>query len=617
MAITQLDKMKIIKFFRENKMGEIYYEELVEYMGKKSKVTDLEFTYFFANYVEDNLKKDKVSLNMIAKMISAIIAFLGWLHEDGVVIEDMSLVNVLYKLRDCYEKYILRNNVDRDKDLDDMFPILEERLNEYYPREEQKHIDYDEEIERLRKEIDRLMKEVASKEEEIKKLISSCNKKDKIIEDRKKDIGKLNNKLVASQNGQKELEERIKGLEDLISELRSLIVSLEGQITAADSKYATLDELKKRIQNDYLQLKETIKSLRKEIDSKQREINRYMEDERMKIVIPSSSDYTINMNNRIEGLIIQKMLQGKNDVDQLVEFLLENGYSVSKNEIRRHLNSVKDKLRLEYREQENIAVDEEDFYTYTINVPENSRYYDLMVVSDFHLTSFDKDIIQDMDLINDYCASKGISTIINAGDFFSLSRTPSRQSISVCRKLVERVLTRYPSRTGIVHAVLGGNHDKDMIDYVDDPLKTLSQGRDDFVNLGYGHCKIAFGGAVSILDTIGVHHPNRRFPDPVGAMYTTDKIQNSLYGYYLNKEATKDDVYVDILGHIHKSGLDIENGICIVPSYRKDRVMDGAWHLRIYFGDDGHINNIVFIPIIKQRKLIPTSEINYTKRLIK
>lgn len=615
MAITQLDKMKIMKFFRETKMGELYYGDLLEYMGKKSKVTDLEFTEFFVSYIEDNLKKESSSLNMIAKMVSSLISFIGWLHDDNVEL-DASFINRLYSLHDCYEQYVLSSN-KRNEALDDFFPILDSKLDECYPPKEQEQIKYDEEIDRLKKEIDRLVAEATLREKEIKTLTANCNKKDKTIESKKKDITKLNNRLAISQNSQKELEEKVKGLENLVSELRSLIASLEAQIATSEEKYATLVELKTRIQSDYSTLKATLKTLKRDLDSKQREVNRLIADDKMKIVIPSSTDLAEDMNNRIEGLLIQKMIHGRNDIDQLVEYLLENGYSVSKSEIRKHLNNIKDKMKLEYRDQEDLPIVGEEFNTYTIMVPENSTYYDLMVVSDFHLTSFDKDIIQDMELINDYCESNGISTIINAGDFFSLSRTRNKQSISVCRKLVERVVTRYPSRTGIVHAIMGGNHDKDMIEYVEDPLKTLADERDDFVNLGYGHCKIAFGGTVSILDTIGVHHPNKRFPEPVGTRYTTDRMQNSIYNYYLRNEMSSDDIYVDILGHIHKSGLDIENGICIVPSYRRDRVMDGAWHLRVYFGEDGHIKNIVFIPVIKQKKLTPVSEINYTKRLIK
>lgn len=618
MAITQLDKMRIMKFFRERQMGEIYYDDLVKYMGKKSNVTDLEFTAFFANYIEDNLQKEHISLNLISKMVSALISFIGWLHEDDVKIDDVSFINRMHSLYGCYEQYLVKNGEERNSTLDELFPILDEKLKEFYPYVEvEEEIDSVEDVERLKKEIEELSSELHLREERIKELEKESKKKDKAIESRKKDITRLSGKLESSQKEQRTLNDKIKFLEGLVEELKTLIASLEDKLKDSDEKYAILHELKARIQNDYYTLKSTIKSLRSDLESKESEIIKHREEEKMKIVIPLSDDVTEQMNNRIEALIIRKMISGRNTVEELLEYLLQNGFSVSKDEIRRYLRNIKDKMNLEYKVSEDSILEDEDFGRYTIMVPENTFCYDLMVVSDFHLTSFDKEIVQDMELINDYCEKNGISMILNAGDFFSLNRTRNKRSISICKKLVEKIVTKYPSRNGIVHAVLGGNHDKELMEYVDDPLKTLESERDDFVNLGYGHCKISFGGTVSILDTIALHHPNRRYPEPVGNTYDTKKIQDSLNNYYFSKNMSNDDVYVDILGHIHKSGLDTENGICIVPSYRKDRVINGAWHVKIYFNENGHIDNIAFIPLIKQRKLVPTTEIGYKKQLIK
>ncbi|MDE5888393.1 MAG: hypothetical protein K2H20_00060, partial [Bacilli bacterium] len=217
---------------------------------------------------------------------------------------------------------------------------------------------------------------------------------------------------------------------------------------------------------------------------------------------------------------------------------------------------------------------------------------------------------------NDYCEENGIKTILNAGDFFSWTRLKGKQRGAVCQRIVDKAILKYPSRKGIKHAILGGNHDKDMLAVGVDPLQLMAEAREDFINLGYSHCKITFGGSVSILDSIGMHHPNRRFPETVGdGEYTTSKIVNMIKGYNGRNGIDSDNIYVDLLGHIHMSSLDTENGICIVPSYRKDRVVNGAWHIKVYFKDN-HISNIVFIPIIKTRKLIPTTEINYQKRLI-
>ena len=75
MAITQVDKIKILKYFRETSFGEIYYNELVESLGKRAKVTDIEFITFFVNYISESFNKNQPSFNLICKMLSSLTSF--------------------------------------------------------------------------------------------------------------------------------------------------------------------------------------------------------------------------------------------------------------------------------------------------------------------------------------------------------------------------------------------------------------------------------------------------------------------------------------------------------------------------------------------------------------
>lgn len=613
MAMTQVDKIKIIKYFRETPFGNIYYRDLVDSLGKKSKITDAEFTDFLASYIIENLKKEKISLSLIMKMISTITTFIGWLHDDKIEL-DCELVNKLYSIRESYEQYLVQTNEERNNSLEELIIAFEDDLNKFYPPIEE--IEEVIDVDTLLAKIENLREELADSEKEITDLTTKLLKQTKAWESKRKDNDRLSVRLNESNQKQKKLEAKVKELEGLIEQLNSLVTSLREEITSSNEKYSTLDSLKDRIQADYFNLKTEMKSLRKTIEDKDREITRLNEENEFKIIIPRSIDYNEERDNKIEGLIIQKMLEGKNSLEDIKEYLALNGYTLTIDELRNHFKIINE--RMKYELSYDLPLDGGEGAEYVIPISNEAKCIDLMVVSDFHLSAFCKETIQDMELINDYCEDNGIHMILNVGDFFSWTRLKGKHEGSACKRIVEKAIVKYPSRKGIKHAVLGGNHDKDMLVTGVDPIKLLAEEREDFISLGYSHCKISFGGSFSILDSIGMHHPNRRYPDPIGKdFYTTEKIMDTINSYYAVSGINVDDFYVQLVGHIHKSGLDTENGICIVPSYLKDRMMNGAWHLKVYFSDDRHISNIVFMPVIKQKGLVKISEISYKKQLIK
>lgn len=613
MAMTQVDKIKIIKYFRETPFGNIYYRSLVDYLGKKSKITDAEFTDFFASYIIENLKKEKPPLSLIMKMISTITTFIGWLYDDKIEL-DCELVNKLYSIRESYEQYLVQANEERNNSLEELITTFEDDLNKFYPpvEEEIETIDVD----TLMAEIETLRKNLTDSEKEVSDLTLKLSKQAKGLEGKRKDNDRLNARLNESKQKQKNLEAKVRELESLIEQLNSLVTSLKGEITSANEKYSILDALKDRIQADYFSLKTEMKSLRKNIEDKNREIARLNKENEFKIIIPRSIDFNEERDNKIEGLIIQKMLEGKSSLEDIKEYLAINGYVLTLDELRNYFKIINERMKYEISCDESL--DGSEGAEYVIPISNDAKSIDLMVVSDFHLLAFCKDTIHDMELINDYCEDNGIHMILNVGDFFSWTRLKGKHEGSACRRIVEKAIVKYPSRKGIKHAVLDGNHDKDMLVAGVDPIKLLAEEREDFISLGYGHCKISFGGSFSILDSIGMHHPNRRYPNSVGKdFYTTEKIMDTISSYYAVSGINADDFYVQLVGHIHKSGLDTENGICIVPSYLKDRVINGAWHLKVYFSEDRHISNIVFMPVIKQKALVKISEISYKKQLIK
>ena len=108
--------------------------------------------------------------------------------------------------------------------------------------------------------------------------------------------------------------------------------------------------------------------------------------------------------------------------------------------------------------------------------------------------------------------------------------------------------------------------------------------------------------------------------DPFGRQKTDiSALNNAIHNYYSTQDdRDRENTYIDMFGHFHKSSLDNNNGVCCVPSLLKDRYQDGAWHGTIYFDSTGRISEILFKPLIfSNDKLISTTEIEYKKLVLK
>jgi hypothetical protein len=182
-------------------------------------------------------------------------------------------------------------------------------------------------------------------------------------------------------------------------------------------------------------------------------------------------------------------------------------------------------------------------------------------------------------------------------------------------RVLERMIEDFPYDKNIVHALLGGNHDYNLLSYGVDFVDSLAKARTDFVNLGYEHASVNFSPKSKIM----LHHMDIKVADSFGKdEYKVDDLIHKIKSYYKINNLNRSDYYIDLLGHFHKSSLDLVNGIGLVPSLFKDRVFDGAWHLRLYFNADKSIKHIVVIPLIRNdKKLVPNGEINYQRLNLK
>jgi hypothetical protein len=176
-----------------------------------------------------------------------------------------------------------------------------------------------------------------------------------------------------------------------------------------------------------------------------------------------------------------------------------------------------------------------------------------------------------------------------------------------------------PRAEGIYHAVLGGNHDRNTVRYGFDPIGMLCDAREDFINLGYTHSTVSLNGFCNLFGKFDIHHPET-FDFSIYLKDDTidfDLLNGYLDGIYAKQGRSRDDSYIDIFGHTHKSQFNYPGQYCYIPSYFEGKGKRGACHLRIYFDEETDIKYMVFMPMAYNDKLVKGTEIIYEKVLKK
>ena len=222
-------------------------------------------------------------------------------------------------------------------------------------------------------------------------------------------------------------------------------------------------------------------------------------------------------------------------------------------------------------------------------------------------------------MINDYCAKNGISLVLNLGDFYDGFGGNPLDYESACKnqKLVEESITAIPRADGIYHAVLGGNHERNISYGGIDPIKMLTDEREDFIDLGYYHSTVCLDGNFGTMGKFDLHHPsNFDFPiDLEEDGLIVDGMNEYLDDFYSRYGRNRDESYIDIFGHTHRNQFNYASGYCYVPAFFDGKSRRGACHLRIYFDEDTGIKYMVFMPLGITNKLVKNNEIVYQKVL--
>ena len=599
MAITAVDKIKINKYLKEHNINDIYYLEMCEAIGKKCKISNGEFLSYFTDCIISEFNKnEKISSKHLPKLILTVEAFLTWMHDEKDKVDE-HILDKIRSFKDFYDEYLNRGNFSKDDEVVACLNTVLKAVNTFYPNKNKDEclVKYINEINDLNEQIKKLKMQL----EELDKFNATLKE---VLDEKNSNNNDLKNKVVLLNNDCRKKEKEILSLKEEIKVLSTKINNLESLLLQEQTK----NELFNKIKEDYDSLSSKLEELLKKID----------EESRLKI---NASILEVK-HLELESLIYKKLLGERASVDKLLKYILEQGFVSCEDEVIEILRKIKSKINIDsslfsfaptYKVTPPIILEDTKF---NINVGSCCKYYDIMLVSDFHIKEFDSNTLAGFDMLYDYCVKNNINLILNLGDFYhgGGSKNLNYETAVHNYKIVEQSVLSLPKVNGVYHAILGGNHDKSILKYGFDPIGFLSSERSDIISLGYTHSTIVLQEFNNILATFDIHHYDSFFPIDLGIDgIESNEINTYLNSLYEKQNRNRKTSYIDLFGHTHKSQLNPVDSYYYVPSFFEDRINNGACHLRIYFDDKANIKYMVFMPLNVDNKLVKNNEIVYKR----
>ena len=604
MALTAFEKMSVNKYLKEHAMGDIYYGNMRDTLGRRrDKVTDVEFLDYFTEFVATEFRKsDKIYITHLTKVVSCVDAILDWVHEGNQDVSEET-IDKIRSFKDFYEEYLERTGTIRDDDFYEtmILPVVE-KVNQLYPCEV-----VNESLSKYIAKIAALEITIGKLEKELAEALRLQGVSDKEIEKKSARIDSLTEDVRCLEKSVRSKEKDILELSGTISELRGRIEELSLELSQVNEVNGELSEFKTK----YEELAEEVGRLQGVI----------ADDIKVKT---REAELQIK-HSTMEALMYQKMLFDRIDVDGLLRHLKDNGVRTERSEVVEVLNGMKKVVTLDssvFSTQPGYKVVQptlKEDGTFTINVPYGCKHYDVMLTADMHIKDVDGKVLRSYDALIDYCTKNNINLVLSLGDFYHGvgGHQLEYENAVGNRQVVEKTISDIPMVSGLYYGILGGNHDKNISRYGFDPIKMLSEGREDFLDLGYTHSTVTFNSPTSYLGCFDIHHPND-FDFPVDLNddgIDLDYMNDYLNGIYERQGRSREESYIDILGHTHRSQLNYPGGYCYLPEYIDGASKRGACHLRIYFDEDTDIKYMVFMPLgySTATRLTKQNEIVYQK----
>lgn len=631
MEIKQVDKVKILGYIRSHSIDDIYFSDLIDEVLNTKKYTVQDITIYFISYVEGSFKKDNFSDNIILKILKFIHTYFVYFIKDFKGL-DPNYIETVNNFQVMYEEYLNRT---KGAENEEIVVSISHILSSIKSSEidSSTKVATSKETQDLNKRIEELQRKVKECERKIKEYQDNLGLYDKKIKHRDNKIEELYQEIEKQKNRVAELNNIISAYENSIKELNDILKDNPDDENKKSSGIDTLENLKelcKKLLQELSNLKTSYEII---LVEKQNLLNRLRELESIKqeynAVITrnkelqkeaeaqqqESQEYLQSiMDANIKNLIVKSLFGKERTLDDIFSIVRSNGYPISKEQLANYMRELELLMNISpsrlilgekvygihhapYKSGENFIVDSSGAYE-----------LDLLFASDFHIFGFNTDArIENYKRLLDYCDANGIKLVINLGDFFDWSKEGYQCTYDYynrCLEAIEHLATEMPKLDGLHHLVLGGNHDVDNMYLGCDFLGRFVSKRDDFISLGHEDCTLCFNRNAEIKARFLLAHPRE----------TIQKcfIANSIDSICRKMGVNESDYDFKFLGHHHSSFLDFERATCIVPSLTVDRIKNGAWHVKVYFTEKG-IADIVFIPLVLDNELYPTSRILYRK----
>lgn len=576
MDITLLDQQKFMALLKKNDL--IYIsdiEELAEKKYTKDQVLELYYKIYKSKLTPSSSNK------MIAKTIFVITLLLHDLANERMDIPK-DLIEQLRTMKQEYYDFVEKQNKKSDADILEKLQDLTDAILRACVYTTEK-----EEQEEVKSDIQEYLTTIAELEKKGKQQEKAIDKRNETIEKQKQTIKELTTVV-------KEDEKQIKKSNATISSLEAKLHGQEDQIT----KFQQTLEAKEI----------SVKTYQEKLE----ELNSSLTETNSKMSIYITRDAQEKKILEIERDVLKQICEEDKTLDEISDGLKRKNIVATRDEILACLKKIQKEVNIQkavsnkgssYKLVPEVAPRE-----YEITLQPMDNHLDLLLVSDWHVYEVDKAFFKQVDFVNNYCIKEGIHHIINLGDFLSFSRyKKDSKYIDAYYQLTEGIIEKAPSDPSISHIIMGGNHDRYLLNYGMNALKKICEEREDYFYLGYDHATIHLKD-----DLIKLHHFEKKFPEL--DQYDDRTLLHLLKSYYRSIHMDREkDIYIDLFGHIHRSMLNVDSSYAIVPSLTKDRMQNGAWHIKIYF-DENKIKNIIFIPLIADNCLQPVSEMVYMKK---
>lgn len=575
MAKSSIDKLNLL--LKENKRYYVIFNFVQSQSNKKEIYTCI------INKLQSRFK-EKTSISIINNIIKLVYKICT---EEGFDYHILTKGELYYlsKLSKIYNDYVEKEEYDLDEDVKNKAMDISSKVNEMFDIDNNPSYRLYFQAEQLDANIDDL-------NERLDDLIKKYRKKNK--------VKKINN---YDEN-------------TLLNEILLIIESLNKELINIEH-----EALKNSIDNEFIKYIENIinklnlaqdeyKNLNSEIESYQTMCVNIMDEE--------------NIEKEFKRVVLDKLCTSSCTLQELHSYLESCKIYMSDDELYQRLNGLNNKVNI--IDESHLSLPSyykvceplfKTLQTFKINIPDYKKELDLLLISDLHIGNINENIYERLYNLYEYAINNNISTIINLGDLCSLSSFDigTKRALFEAEKMIEEIILKYPKDNNISNLVMGGNHDKNLFAGGIDCIKRISLERPDFKNLGYDDAFIDIGNN-DTSNYIVLHHPSERVGDDSNILTEVNDIKKLLKKFYNDTTLDRDNTLMDFYGHFHKSLLDTANGICVVPSFSKDRYMNGAWHIKLYFDKDVKVNYMVLIPIISlEKKLTPSQSILYQKKL--